>query len=87
MWTIVLDWSTRYGELEPPLAVVHGDDEAEAVTKAIELVAKGFAGVGQEWGCRHDVAERLFHLMTFRGDVTPMLVSEGHAVLRERPGP
>jgi hypothetical protein len=79
----VLEWSSEYGDLVPPLCVVKAHDEAAAVDRAIELAGDHFTGAAQGRCSSRDVAEWLFHVVTFRGDLSSLVASEGHAVLRE----
>lgn len=83
-WTYVLDWSSEYGDLEPPICVVYAPDLAIAREKAVVLVAEEYIGKLPQWVDLADVAEEIFPIAAFRGDLVGLLGTADHVVLRER---
>lgn len=82
-WTYVLDWSSEYGDLEPPICVVFAPDLATAGEKAIALAAKEYVGKLPQWVDLADTAEAIFPIAAFRGDLVGLLGTTDHVVLRE----
>ncbi|MEV6987408.1 hypothetical protein AB0M95_39980 [Sphaerisporangium sp. NPDC051017] len=80
VWTCVLDWTSTYGDLEPPICVVQADSLDSAIDLAFSLVSEHFTRVA-EWPAPDDVAEHLLSIATFHGDLSTAIASEGHYIL------
>ncbi|RCG31642.1 hypothetical protein DQ384_08770 [Sphaerisporangium album] len=81
-WTCVLDWSSSHGDLDPPVCVVQAEDPDSATDQAISLTSDHFVGIDSDWKSADDVAEQIFPIVTFHGDISGLIASPGHYILR-----
>ncbi|MET8156730.1 hypothetical protein ABZT47_10190 [Sphaerisporangium sp. NPDC005289] len=83
VWTRVLDWSSSRGDLDPLVCVVQAEDSHSATGQAIALTSDHFAGINSNRRNADDVAEEIFPIVTFHGDLSGLIASPGHYLLRE----
>ncbi|MGW4642290.1 hypothetical protein ACWEN6_27510 [Sphaerisporangium sp. NPDC004334] len=82
VWTCVLDWSSSHGDLDPPVCVVQAENYGSAAGQAVSLTSDHFAGINSDWHTPDDVAEEIFPIVTFHGDLSGVIASPGHHILR-----
>ncbi|MET8139465.1 hypothetical protein ABZU32_04035 [Sphaerisporangium sp. NPDC005288] len=82
VWTCVLDWSASHGDLDPSVCVVQAEDPDTATDQAITLTSAHFVGVNEDWRTEVDIAEQLFPILTFHGDLSGLVASPSHCILR-----